>query len=158
MMFLFSSFKCCYLLVSQMDYVIFHGCLQHQSNIIISYLCFTISIPLYVYRTAYLPRVYPMPFARTMCDLVEQLKASRMGQPQIHGPIPSAMDVMGWEWPSDSQLWQFVDFSQVFTYLRGSKSLAIPVEWRTLVPSQIQWLSRQFFREPNQKITGCNMY
>ena len=72
-----------------------------------------------------------------MCDLVEELKKSRAGQPEIMGEVPSAMEVMSWKWDCDPELWQFVDFKAVYSYLRGSKSLAIPNEWRPLIPDQL---------------------
>eukprot|EP00435_Cladocopium_sp_Y103_P030334 s1704_g7.t1 len=47
-----------------------------------------------------------------MCNLVEEMKATCHGQPQINGPVPSAVDTMQLHWECDPELWQFVDFQE----------------------------------------------
>ena len=83
------------------------------------------------------PRVYPLPFARTMRDLVEQMKSTALGQPEIVGPTPSAIDTMQMVWVSDKALWGFVNFPEIFRYLRGSKKLQIPTIWKPLIPKRL---------------------
>ena len=67
-----------------------------------------------------------MPFARAVVDLIEEMKASSRGQPELGDAVPPAMTTLAMEWTSDHELWEFVEFDQVFTYLRGSKRLNIP--------------------------------
>lgn len=83
------------------------------------------------------PRVYPPAFARTMRDLVEQMKSTALGQPEIVGPPPSAIDTMQMVWDSDKALWGFVDFPEIFRYLRGSKKLQIPEIWKPIIPRRL---------------------
>ena len=82
-------------------------------------------------------RVYPVPFARAVCDLLEPMKSTCKGQPCIEGPIPTAIETMSMEWFRDDELWQFVDFQETYRYLRGSKRLAIPDEWRPIIPDKL---------------------
>lgn len=81
-----------------------------------------------------MPRIYTPRFARAMCDLVEDLKATCKGQPKTTGDLPSAFETMQMEWVSDMDMWQFVDFKEIYSYLRGSKRLQIPDMWRPLIP------------------------
>ena len=87
----------------------------------------------------YLPRVYPLPFARAVCDLIEQMKSTARGQPELphHGRVPSAWETMQTAWAVNTELWGSVDFSEVFGYLRGSTKLKIPDEWYAIIPKQI---------------------
>lgn len=79
-----------------------------------------------------------MPFARAVCDLVEQQKATCKGQPLLpESGVPPAFYTIQTEWVSDDELWQFVDFKQLFTYLRGSKRLNMPIIWRTIIPDRL---------------------
>ena len=84
-----------------------------------------------------MPRIYTPRFARAMCDLVEDLKATCRGQPKIIGHPPTAFETMQMDWVSDSDMWQFVDFQEIYSYLRGSKRLQIPDMWRPLVPKKL---------------------
>ena len=64
-----------------------------------------------------------MPFARTVVDLIEDMKATCNGKPQIDGPLPTAWETMQMTWESNNELWEFVDFQEVFSYLRGIEAL-----------------------------------
>lgn len=80
-----------------------------------------------------------MPFARAVCDLIEQMKSTACGQPQLphHGRVPSAWETMQMTWAVNAELWGYVDFAEVFGYLRGSTKLRIPDEWYGIIPKQI---------------------
>ncbi|CAK9039271.1 unnamed protein product [Durusdinium trenchii] len=80
--------------------------------------------------------VYPVPFARLVADLVEEHKAKAKGQPECpdSGVFPPALETFqsaGWH---ESELWEYVDFTQLFGYLRGGTRLKIPEEWRPVIP------------------------
>lgn len=82
-------------------------------------------------------RQYPMRFAREVLDLVEPMKASTSGLPELPENLPPAISTFteaAWE---ESDVWMFVDLPQVYKYLRGNRNLQIPEEWRPFVPSQL---------------------
>lgn len=75
-----------------------------------------------------------------MADIVEELKATCAGQPQLPPQVESALAAFhcpGWV-ESDSDVWQFANFPQLFNYLRGCKHLVIPAEWANLVPRKMR--------------------
>ena len=79
-----------------------------------------------------------MAFARAFCDLFEKLKEHGPGQPRLpDGGAPPAWETLQMEWSSESDLWDFVNFVQLFTYLRGSTKLRIPDEFRSVIPKTI---------------------
>ena len=82
-------------------------------------------------------RVYPPAFARTVCDLVEKMKENCLGQPEIVGKAPPAIETMQRDWECEKSLWQFVDFNQVFVYLRGSTKVSIPEIWKPIIPRKL---------------------
>jgi hypothetical protein len=41
------------------------------------------------------------------------------------------------EWESDPELWQFVDFQEIFVYLRGSTRLSLPDIWKSVIPRKL---------------------
>ena len=66
------------------------------------------------------------------------MKKTAMGQPQLPASgVPTAFDTLSADWSTSSELWEFVDFSQVYCYLRGSKSLNIPEEFRSIIPKRL---------------------
>lgn len=70
-----------------------------------------------------------------MVDLIEEMKANARGQPALPDDIPSAFITMStFEWECDPNLWRYVNFTQLYKYLRGFKKLHIPSEWRCIVP------------------------
>ncbi|CAK8985373.1 unnamed protein product [Durusdinium trenchii] len=82
---------------------------------------------------------YPVPFARAVVDLVEEMKATAEGQPQLppRELLPPAIETFttaGWE---ESDTWQFADFIPVYNYLRRCKHLVVPREWQTLLPIKL---------------------
>jgi len=85
-------------------------------------------------------RIYPMKFARAVLDLVEPLKQGARGQPSLpDGGAPPALYTMTqFEWPVPAGLWKYADFAETFNYLRGSKRLVIPEEWRDVVPRKMK--------------------
>ena len=84
------------------------------------------------------PRVYPVAFAREILDSVEDMKATAHGQPALANPLPTALETFTtMEWPTDDDIWGFVDFAQLFNYLRNNRSLRIPTEWRAVVPKNM---------------------
>ena len=55
-------------------------------------------------------------FARAVCDLVESMKMTARGQPQMTMvSTPAAIETIQLDWEFDPSLWQFVDFGEVFT-------------------------------------------
>lgn len=85
-------------------------------------------------------RIYPMPFARAFVDKLERLKQSAQGMPQLPEVVPSALECLQ-NWGPDhghSDVWQYADFASVFNYLRGSRKLKIPKEWRGTVPDHLE--------------------
>ena len=78
-----------------------------------------------------------MPFARAVLDLVEEMKRTRQGQPQLPQEVPSAFEsfvASGWQ---NSDVWQLADLESVFAYLRHGKRLQIRSEWRAIVPATL---------------------
>jgi len=83
-------------------------------------------------------RVYPPRFAQAVSGLMERMKSTCKGQPEIPaGQTPVAIEVMELEWECDPELWSFVDFGEIFTYLRGSKRLNIPDSWKHIIPRKL---------------------
>ena len=78
-----------------------------------------------------------MAFARAVVDLIEDMKESCAGQPQLPAVTPSVLETLGMEWHADSDLWNFVGFDELYKYLRGSKRLKIPPEFRPFIPDKI---------------------
>jgi len=83
------------------------------------------------------PRIYPWPFARALVDMVENMKETASGCPRLPDEIPSAFETFNSSWDGPSDIWQYVDFSGLFTYLRGNRKLKIPSEWRVVIPNRL---------------------
>eukprot|EP00435_Cladocopium_sp_Y103_P057691 s983_g20.t1 len=81
-----------------------------------------------------------MKFARAVLDLVEPLKQGARGQPSLpDGGAPTALYTMTQlEWQVPAGLWKYADFAETFNYLRGSKRLVIPEEWRDVIPRKMK--------------------
>ena len=80
-------------------------------------------------------RHYPMRFACHLAQHVDSLKASCRGQPLLPDILPPATETFRlMSYNQDAQLWSNLELSSVFTYLRGSKKLQIPSQWKDLVP------------------------
>lgn len=78
-----------------------------------------------------------MRFAREVLDMVESMKASCKGLPEIPPELPPAVVTFTeLEWET-SDVWMFVDLGSVYEYLRGNKNLKIPTEWRPFVPKSL---------------------
>ncbi|CAE7769472.1 unnamed protein product [Symbiodinium sp. CCMP2592] len=77
---------------------------------------------------------YPVAFAKNLVQICENLKKHRAGCPQT-SEIPSALDTLS-SLPSDYHRAEYENAAlyEVYNYLRGSKSLAIPEEWRCILP------------------------
>ena len=83
-----------------------------------------------------------MAFARKLVELNEDLKRSCTFRPVLPHPVPAAQQTFSeMQYGQEAELWQFVELRQVFTYLRGGKSLRIPEEWKGLVPKAFPALS-----------------
>ena len=82
-----------------------------------------------------------MAFAREVLDLVENMKKSCRGQPQLPSRVPPALETFQTtEWNDDPDLWSFADLPQLFNYLRGAAALRIPPEWKAVVPKSLDTL------------------
>ena len=79
-----------------------------------------------------------MAFGRRVAEIIENVKASARGQPQLPEKVPTATETFqDVDWSSEPELWSFVDFAQVFNYLRPCKHLRIPPEWQGLIPKAL---------------------
>lgn len=78
--------------------------------------------------------MYPVPFAREVCDLVEDLKRTCQGQPRLPAHVPAAIHSFQLLEPADTRVWRHARFADTFNYLRSNKKLKIPVEWQPFVP------------------------
>lgn len=80
-------------------------------------------------------RVYPMQFASAVADLIPEMKLTKKGQPDVPQSSywPSALEIfqMGWE---TTDVFQSADIGSLYEYLRKSKKLRIPDEWKDFVP------------------------
>ena len=83
------------------------------------------------------PRIYPWPFARALIDMVEEMKETASGCPQLPDTVPSAFEMFNRSWDTPADLWQYVGFDGLFEYLRGNRKLKIPPEWRTVIPNRL---------------------
>lgn len=88
-------------------------------------------------RSSPLLRIYPVPFARHFCDLIEEMKHNRKGQPQLPEVTPPAIETFQHLVVADGSLWRQVDLSSVYNYVRRSKRLVIPMEWKNFFPEKI---------------------
>lgn len=66
------------------------------------------------------------------------MKATAKGQPQLPAVVPTALDCFQ-QWPSRDETgeWPFVGFGELLNYLRGSRKLRIPPEWRGIIPDRL---------------------
>ena len=87
--------------------------------------------------TCHLKTQDPWPFARALIDMVEEMKETASGCPQLPDKLPSAFEMFNCSWDTPADLWQYVEFGELFTYLRGSRKLNIPSEWRTVIPNRL---------------------
>ena len=64
------------------------------------------------------------------------------GQPPLPDALPDALTTFqSMSWAEDSELWQYVDLCEVFTYLRGGKRLRIPERWASSIPKSFPGIS-----------------
>ena len=83
------------------------------------------------------PRHYPMPFARAVADQTEDFKRTRRGQPELPKDLPAAIYTFTkLEW-SESDVWGMAGLPELYRYLRKSKSVEIPQEWRPHFPKDL---------------------
>ncbi|CAL1128905.1 unnamed protein product [Cladocopium goreaui] len=82
-------------------------------------------------------RIYPVPFAREVCDLMELMKKTRLGQPELPAVLPDALETFGNLQVADPLVWRKVNLPSVYNYLRRNKKLNIPVEWQHVMPKKI---------------------
>ena len=72
-----------------------------------------------------------------MVDMLEDLKESACGAPALPKLVPSALDCFRGPWFRDPREWQYVNFGEVYDYLRGSRKLEIPPNWRGIIPDRL---------------------
>ncbi|CAK9063979.1 unnamed protein product [Durusdinium trenchii] len=75
---------------------------------------------------------YTPQFARQVVDLYEDLVRTPRGLPHLPIHVPAALDTF--QAMSDHCDLEFVELEPVFNYLRRSKHLVIPLEWRDHIP------------------------
>ena len=78
-----------------------------------------------------------MPFARHFCDLLEEMKSAKSGQPQLPDVVPPAIETFQRLKMSDPEVWRHVGLASVYNYVRRSKRLQIPVEWHCFMPLKL---------------------
>lgn len=99
------------------------------------YVVFFLHVPPHTHQSH---RVYPMRFARALIDLTDKMKSTALGAPELPAVVPTALEVFR-EWPqgNDSEEWPFAHFDVMFNYLRGSRKLKIPPEWRGTIADSL---------------------
>ena len=70
--------------------------------------------------------------------MLEEMKATRQGQPELPHIVPTAIETFGQLEMADPQIWRHVDLKGVYNYLRRSKNLQIPAEWLHLMPKKLE--------------------
>ena len=76
-----------------------------------------------------------MNFAWSLAKKCEAFKGACEARPKLPEVLPSALETFqSMAHGSDTELWQFVNLKDIFTYLRGGKNLLIPPEWLDEVP------------------------
>ena len=81
------------------------------------------------------PRQYPASFGKKLATLMDVLKSSNLGAPNVPNNIPTAEEIFGaMEWGS---VWPEANLVQTVHYLRGSKHLRIPESFRQLLPTAL---------------------
>ena len=86
-------------------------------------------------------RIYPVPFARAFCDMLEDLKAACKGKPELPDPVPEALTSFQQMEYADPEIWRTTCFTEVYDYLRRNKKLRIPAEWQALLPARLYEVS-----------------
>ena len=80
-----------------------------------------------------------MPFASAIADLIPEMKMYRYGQPEVPQSSywPTALEVFRMDWET-TDVFQFADLPALYKYLRKSKKLRIPPEWKEYVPDKLE--------------------
>jgi len=66
--------------------------------------------------------------------MIEEMKSSCSGQPELPQVLPPGVVTFSWLKEADTTIWRAADLPNVFNYLRRSKRLQIPQDWQHLVP------------------------
>ena len=79
-----------------------------------------------------------MQFGKEVLDLIEVMKQTKHGQPELPVTLPTAFHTFtSLPWAGDEDIWSFVDIPQLFNYLRKARGLHIPTEWKAVVPKSM---------------------
>ena len=70
--------------------------------------------------------------------MLEEMKATRKGQPELPHVVPPAIETFMQLEMADPEIWRHVDVKSVYNYLRRSKKLQIPAEWQHLMPKKLE--------------------
>lgn len=70
--------------------------------------------------------------------MVDELKNTCQGCPKLPEKLPEALDSFCKMPKADPSIWGMARLPEVFSYLRGSKRLRIPPDWRPFVPLSIE--------------------
>ena len=80
-------------------------------------------------------REYPLAFARRLVALNDGLKKTCTGQPKLPDPLHDALDTFrSMQFNEKPDIWQHVQLSEVFNYIRGGRRLRIPERWAPYIP------------------------
>lgn len=78
-----------------------------------------------------------MPFARAVTDMIEKMKKSAKGCPQLPPDLPPALYTLTeLEW-YESDVWQFAGLDNLYKYLRKHSGLKIHQDWKAHFPRKL---------------------
>ena len=81
------------------------------------------------------PRNYPPGFGEKLVKIFQELITLKQGMPTLPDPVPDAKETFSSMSYDDN--WQDADVVSVVHWLRGGRDLAIPEEWRKLLPEKL---------------------
>ena len=82
-----------------------------------------------------LPRNYPALFGKKLVTIFSDLINKKKGMPKLPNPLPDAKDIF--KSMDFDDHWQDADVVSVAHWFRGGRDLAIPEEWRSLLPRKL---------------------
>ena len=89
----------------------------------------------FVFDFQFSPRNYPPGFGEKLVTIFQELINLKQGMPTLPDPVPDAKDTFSSMSYDDK--WQDADVVSVVHWLRGGRDLAIPEEWRKLLPEKL---------------------
>lgn len=81
------------------------------------------------------PRNYPPDFGKKLSSMYVDLVNNKLGMPCLPDVLPSAIQTF--TQMSFEDVWQEANVVDVVHWLRGGRGLAIPNEWRPVLPHKL---------------------